>query len=156
MLFHLSASPRSSSWTDLKLLYSNPPLPHQLHLELVLFNNWFDTKMCWCHLGLSACHWSGALATSGHEQPEVLLLLTLVVWQGREAAALEMPQWKPVPEFSVSVTILLQYRVGSCNFPGFKGEDGRARFQCWAFLLHVPLSPPEHWVFPPLGDALSR
>lgn len=104
---------------------------------------------------LPACHWSVALETSAHEQPEVLL--TLVVWQGREAAALEKSQWKA--ESKVPVTILLQHRGDTCSFPGFKGEDGKAPFQCWAFLPNVPLvlafpteqqssSPAEHWVFP--------
>lgn len=37
------------------------------------------------------------------------------------------------------MTILLQHRGETCNFPGLKGEDGKAPFQCWAFLLHVPL-----------------
>lgn len=104
---------------------------------------------------LPACHWSVALETSAHEQPDVLL--TLVVWQGREAAALEKSQWKA--ESKVPVTILLQHRGDTCSFPGFKGEDGKAPFQCWAFLPNVPLmlafpteqqssSPAEHWVFP--------
>lgn len=78
------------------------------------------------------------LRHSRHEQPKVLLL-TLMVWQGREAAALEMSQWKLVPEFNVSVTILLQHRGEPCGFPGFKGEERKAPFQCWAFLLCFPL-----------------